>query len=627
MIETMKSMSIFVKESDRGNSLRELRKLGLMHLKLESVSSERAEELQQQYDDISRVIHRIEETYGESVKNSRHIIEEQIRVDEVLHKLSKLTEKIYQEQELKAYIAECTREIERLSPWGDFSPAKVHRLRRDGIHVYLYEVGPSLLKKDALHDYTYVIINREKKVARIAVFGHKLADIPETSLFELPEKGLLELTEEIKESRNQLQHIHEYFKDESRFILSYKDVQKMILEQLRFELVHEGMEGNGNIAWITGFVPADSLDAITSHAKNQQWGYLIDEVSPDDTTVPTKLKHNAFVRLIQPVFDLLGTVPGYREYDVSLFFLLFFSVFFAMIIGDAGYGLIFLAASVIIHITIRKPTSAVRLMYLLSGTTIAWGAASGNWFGSEAVLQSLPFLQQLTLPQIASFPELFDVTSKETQNTVMYICFVLAILQLGLACLINFFRAMPSLKAFSNLGWLALLVGLYQVVLNLVIGLELASWTVPVVAAGFIVFVLFHEQRPGSSFFKGLLRGIGGLFNTFLDSISAFSNIISYIRLFAVGMASLAIASSFNNMAQPMLGGWTIPAAIFILLIGHGLNLAMGLLSVVVHGVRLNMLEFSGQLGMEWTGIKYEPFKEHLDSSLQDELQTTQGEE
>jgi V/A-type H+-transporting ATPase subunit I len=85
---------------------------------------------------------------------------------------------------------------------------------------------------------------------------------------------------------------------------------------------------------------------------------------------------------------------------------------------------------------------------------------------------------------------------------------------------------------------------------------------------------------------------------------------MSYIRLFAVGLATLAIAQSFNAMAAPLIGGWATVAGLLVLALGHGLNLMMGLLSVFVHGVRLNLLEFSGQLGMEWSGIAYEPFRE-----------------
>jgi V/A-type H+/Na+-transporting ATPase subunit I len=129
-------------------------------------------------------------------------------------------------------------------------------------------------------------------------------------------------------------------------------------------------------------------------------------------------------------------------------------------------------------------------------------------------------------------------------------------------------------------------------------------------ASGFVFVVLFSAQEPGKNFFKGVLGGLGGAFNTFLDAISSFSNIISYIRLFAVGMASVAIADSFNSMASGMMHGPAIVGGVIVLLIGHGLNIVMGLLSVMVHGIRLNLLEFSGQLGLEWTGYKYEPFKD-----------------
>ena len=143
-----------------------------------------------------------------------------------------------------------------------------------------------------------------------------------------------------------------------------------------------------------------------------------------------------------------------------------------------------------------------------------------------------------------------------------------------------------------------------------------------VVLLGFVLVVCFGGMSPDKTFAQGLKAGLGNAFTVFLNTISAFGNIMSYIRLFAVGMASLAIAQSFNNMALGFKGPLVVVgflifvgmfmetiAAILILLIGHGLNIVMGLLSVVVHGVRLNLLEFSGQLGMEWTGTAYAPFK------------------
>jgi V/A-type H+/Na+-transporting ATPase subunit I len=148
--------------------------------------------------------------------------------------------------------------------------------------------------------------------------------------------------------------------------------------------------------------------------------------------------------------------------------------------------------------------------------------------------------------------------------------------------------------------------------LMLVVGADVNIGVVfTVIGVCFVLVVLFGSQEAGQSFGAGVKAGLGGAFTTFLNTISSFGNVMSYIRLFAVGMASLAIAQSFNGMADSMLHGLALPAGILILVIGHALNIVMGMLSVVVHGMRLNLLEFSGQLGMEWAGIPYEPFKKN----------------
>ena len=102
------------------------------------------------------------------------------------------------------------------------------------------------------------------------------------------------------------------------------------------------------ITLITGYVPEDRSEDVKALAKANGWAYLVDDVSDEDNP-PTKLRYKGLVRIIQPIYDILGTVPGYREYDISSWFLLFFSVFFAMIIGDAGYGLIFLIIAIVMN--------------------------------------------------------------------------------------------------------------------------------------------------------------------------------------------------------------------------------------------------------------------------------------
>ncbi|MDZ7822277.1 MAG: hypothetical protein U5N26_11045 [Candidatus Marinimicrobia bacterium] len=346
--------------------------------------------------------------------------------------------------------------------------------------------------------------------------------------------------------------------------------------------------------------------------EKNSWGFVEEKPELSDLP-PTKLRNAKWVQIIQPVFDFLGTVPGYREKDVSMYFLIFFTVFVAMIVGDAGYGSLFLILALAATISTKKKEQKlpkmVVLLYVLSVATIFWGAITGTWFGSVAIA-SVPFFRSLIIPEITSFPELFPNMEINPQDRVMLICFILAVIQLGLASILNFIELLPKLKAFEHVGWFSLTVGLFPLVLNLVLGMDMPGFVFPLIATGFVFIVFFSRQEPGKNFFKGVLAGFSGAFKTFLDSISSFSNIISYIRLFAVGMATVAIASSFNSIAADLNQGPAIVGAIILLLIGHGLNIIMALLSVVVHGIRLNVLEFSGQLGLEWSGYKYQPFKE-----------------
>ena len=161
----------------------------------------------------------------------------------------------------------------------------------------------------------------------------------------------------------------------------------------------------------------------------------------------------------------------------------------------------------------------------------------------------------------------------------------------------------------ADLGWLVAIVAMYLLALYLVIGEKLAIKPIFVlIGVAFALVVLFGGMAPDRTFAQGLKAGLADAFTVFLNTISCFGNVMSYIRLFAVGMAGLAISQSFNGIAAGFHGPLII-LAVVVVLIGHGLNIIMCFLSVVVHGVRLNVLEFSGQAGLEWTGIAYEPFK------------------
>jgi len=178
---------------------------------------------------------------------------------------------------------------------------------------------------------------------------------------------------------------------------------------------------------------------------------------------------------------------------------------------------------------------------------------------------------------------------------------MLGLAHLVIAHFMSFLRKMPSLSAIAQLGWILICGGLFFVVDLLVLSNPFPGFAKIMIIAGISIVGIFTNFQKNP--LKLIGSFLGTIANSIQDVIAAFSDIVSYIRLFAVGLAGVTVAASFNDMA----GGIFAP---IVLILGHGLNIILGLMSVMVHGVRLNMLEFSGHLGQEWTGRPYEPFKE-----------------
>lgn len=423
---------------------------------------------------------------------------------------------------------------------------------------------------------------------------------------ELPEMSPAEMRVKIEKNSKSLAEMtarHDSYNNCAKML---KEALLHLEDELQFEGVKAGMGEEETLTYLTGWIPEEKVDMLKEASAKNGWACLLKDPEEGEEP-PTLVENNRVIRIIDPIFSFLGTVPGYREYDVSFWFLIFFSLFVGMIIGDAGYGGILLLAAVAVTIKSKKVPDALKLLYTLASAAVVWGAVTGTWF-SSATLAELPLFKAMTIEPIATM-------NPESGKMVMYISFIIGLIHISIAHLKNVIKKMPSLVALTDLGWLSLVVGLFYLVLNLVLDAEkypLPDFAKYLIGGGFAFLILFGQQEKGQDFFKGVLMGIAGLLTTFLDCISCFGDIISYIRLYAVGLATVAISQTFNGMAAGMVegGGVGVALAVLVLLLGHTLNIAMAILSVVVHGVRLNMLEFSGHLGMQWTGYSYQPLCE-----------------
>lgn len=602
----MRKVTVVTEAKKKQDMLLSLREVGLMHITDIVDKSPAVDSLEKQVADLVRVEQALSERKDKKAKTDSEI--HGAAFDSVHASLVAALDE-------KAALAERSlalkNERERIAPFGEFDPAALKALGEEGINLRLYTIAAKELEKLVNNkDVKYFTLKTTLKTPAIAVLS---GDIPEgvaVTDFPLPELSIAQIDAELVSNDKRTAEIEAKLKEAVIYLSAYKKKIAVENEKVTFERVNATVAGE-DLVYLTGYIPQSSETVFRDYAKKNSLAYLIGDPSEEDNP-PTLIKYNKFTRLIAPVFTMLGTTPGYREMDVSSYFLVFFTIFFAMIIGDAGYGLIFLALGIVLQVKSKKLTDLNMLVYVLSVTTVVWGCLTGTWFGSKAILEKVPFLRVFVIPQIANYPELFGLTASDSQNGQMTFCFFLGVVQLALARVISITNKLKAkdLSWLGDVGWLIDNIVMYFLALSLVVGGSVSmNLVIGCVVVGFILVTIFGSQGPGVPFAKGLVGGLGNFFTTFLDTISCFSDMMSYIRLFAVGMATLAIAQSFNGLASGMMHGVLVVFGLLVILFGHVLNLLMGLLSVLVHDVRLNLLEFSGAIGIEWAGYDYNPFR------------------
>ena len=604
MIEKMKMLHIVASASGKEEMLKDLREMGLLHL-AEKQSASR--ELNEEFQTLSKASNALKEYADPKAKENRAEVLSDSEFEKMYRGVLDAMEK---KESLNQAIGAANTELDRISAWGDFSPEDVKALKDEGFDLHFYRMGSKEFQ-DAVNDENIRLIRLAPvdKMDTVAVFGTLPPEIPATE-FMLPEHSASELKKQIEDGRKAIAECDETLKAASIYEASFDDQMVKLQNRMNFSAAGNTAQSDEDFVWLSGYIPEADMERFKAAAAEKSLAWAVEDVSEEDEHIPTKVKYNKVSGLIKPVFDILGILPGYREQDISLWFFLFFTLFFAMIIGDGGYGVLILLGTIVLHVKQKKITNVTFLLYVLSIATVIWGALTGTWFGMESAMK-VPILKAMVFPSIATYPEYFGLTANDSQNAIMKFSFSIGAVQMALGSILAIKKKMPAkdLSWVADAGWTIAVIAMYLLALNLVIHEDIDLKPVfTLIGVAFVLVVLFGGMSPDKSFGEGLKAGLGGAFTQFLNTISCFGNVMSYIRLFAVGMAGVAISQSFNGIAAGMHGPMMI-VGVVVVLVGHALNIVMCFLSVVVHGVRLNVLEFSGQAGLEWTGIPYEPFK------------------
>ena len=637
MIVPMKKVSLIIMGDKKADTLKKLRKLGLMHIEMTEGAGGRINELKEQISLLENSIFSIEEKIKKNTEVKEATEAEAMTAAKEVAALA---------EEKKAYQAEqvaLTAEIDRIKNWGDIEPEQFKYLAENGVEVAPYEIPKA--EFDALGENVKTITLGVTKTAVKCLIVKSGTEGEEEALegvknyrVELPKMSTAAMQDRITLLEANISSTDEKILSYAGYVQAMKNAVKSCEKEIEFEIYATGMtdetvssESNVSVAHFKGYIEADNIDTIKEAAKENCWGLVIEEPTEEDN-VPTKLKNNKFVSLIYPLTDFLNTVPGYYEYDISGWFLAFILVFFGMIFGDGGYGLLITAVAavpVIKSLAAKKPVSSVFLLIGLFGiSTIIWGTLTCTWFGLTP--EQLPqWLKGLSVPVISNvyadkiwYP--FWTEGKvglTTAQNLQIFCFLLALIQLLIAHVKCAVTNRKSLKVIGDIGAAIELIGMFYVVLSFVVssqvfsmglvigGIPVGTISIVFVAVGFVLSFIFANYE--GSVVKSILASLTNIVSVLLGIFNLFSDIVSYIRLWAVGLAGAAISATVNELAGPLFGNFLFMIlAIFLLVFGHGLNMVLNVLSVIVHGIRLNTLEFSSHLGMSWSGHKFKPFEE-----------------
>ncbi len=629
MIVPMKKISLILLGSEKEKALKTLRKLGLLHIEIDQGSGEHLRRLE---DDIALLEKAVYLLGKQKKKKKTYPTLSSEQALEKAKEIISLTEKTKDLRDRRGALL--TRQA-KWKDWGTLNPAALTELTESGVPLTVYEMPtdryktleiPTVALKKDKSNVRFVSLVREEELEKYRV--------------KFPETSTEETERALEETEGALSDIAKTLADYGDYVPALNAAIATCNKAVEFETYATGMESQTlsetsekavTVVYFRGYAEADKADIIVKTAQENAWGVVMEDPTPEDN-VPTKLKNNKFVSLIYPMTDFLGTVPGYFEFDISGWFLTFILIFFGIIFGDGGYGLIITGGAALLmgwNLIRKKPIPPAYLLAGLLGlSTVVWGFLTCTWFGMEAT--TLPkWLQTLSWAPISNVyaDKLWcpfwtnGQAGLTTAQNLQIFCFTLALIQLVVAHVMCAVRNRKSLKILGDIGSVLQLIGMYYVVLGLVVNnqvfpLDLVIGPVPVgtiaivlIGIGFVLTFVFSNFE--GNLFKSIVASMTNIVSMLLGVVNVFSDIVSYIRLWAVGLAGAAISATVNDLAGPFLGNLAfVIVAVLLLFVGHGLNMILNVLSVIVHGIRLNTLEFSSHLDMSWSGHKFKPFEE-----------------
>ena len=615
MITKMKKLTFLIYSGEYEQFLEQLRSLGVVHVIQKQQGAVENDELQEDLNLLARCKNALKEletssktvpegTVSEAVKNFAFDTPAKVleRYDIIC------ADKVVQEQTLQAL--ERTRS--QLLPWGDFEPAALERLAGAGYKIRLYTCPLRAFQEEWVSKYGVVEIERDKQKINFATVTHTdvVPDI-DAEAVNLPQMSLSAVEKDIEKTKAAIDAMPAKMAQLAQVgIPVLKEAVKELENNIDFSRVRLTGEklAADSLMLLEGWIPAADVEQISKALDIKGVFYDVSDPAPDDD-IPIKLKNNRFAKLFEPLTEMYS-LPNYYELDPTAAFAPFFMLFFGLCMGDGGYGLIIFLACTLAKKKLPALSGFMALGQWLGISTIIVGLLTGMVFGIS--------LDTVAWPWLAGVKELFITDNNYNvmgYSPMMVVAVCVGILQILFGMGFKIVRITVQHNgikhALSEIGWLVLLIDMIVFLLLKFSGADLtpvATNTIYGIACACGVLILFFNS-PGKNPFVNLGSGLWGTYNMVSGLLG---DVLSYIRLFALGLAGGILGGVFNQLAfqaggsLPVWIGW-LPTAL-ILLLGHGLNLFLCIISALVHPIRLTFVEFFKNAGFEGGGKAYKPF-------------------
>ncbi len=597
MISKMIKFNFLIFHSNYEKFLTDIQEIGTVHIKPQNLEANNTG-LPVLLSDYSRIEATLKELSGRlagEVETGGNL-----NWEEVVDKVDRTNLKLI---ETKKRIAENRASIKKFEAWGNYSENKIKRLKQFGVNARFFKIKKDKFNPDWLNIYPAQIINKAGKDIFILSFSPDFNFSEHAEEVQLPETDSSASKNELAQNEKFLNELENDLDELARSAIPVlKQIQQKLHTSIEFKKVlnnHTLAFGKGKIKALEGWIPEAEANQLIEYLEKEKIVYQ-KQIPANDKEIPIQLRNNWFVKLFEPIGKMYS-LPKYNEVDLTIYFAPFFLIFFGFCLGDAGYGiLILLGASVYKLRAQKKLKPYLTLAQFFGGATLVMGMLFGTFFGIELS----------KIAQLSGIKELFLDSSK-----IFYLSLIIGAVQIvfGMAIKVaNKVRQFGWIHALGTIGWILVLL---TTAAFAVISPELteSNPALTIVRKGIyivsVILILFFTNPEG----KIHMRFASGLWDIYSMVSGIFGDLLSYIRLFALGLSSSILGLVVNQMAVAFSEVSYIGPLLFIIIIllGHTLNILISSLGSFVHPMRLTLVEFYKNAGFTGGGTAYNPFSKY----------------